>query len=177
MIVSPASLNRTQLLLVFLIILVIMDIALRLSSSPQIALSPVADNTTPAPRTVQIAFQCYEHGYMIWRSDSGVIYALAGQDGGQAWVVDHYVDLPEAVGSPPRSDLLLPASGFGRVWAVMADIRAALGWATAPEQAYSSVITHYASRVVMTLPTSSIDVSYRGYFTLVSTTNTPFCPP
>lgn len=112
---------------------------------------------------------------MIWRADSGVIYALAGQSGGQAWVIDHYVDLPQAVGSPPRRDLLLPASGFGRVWAGMRDVRSALGWAIAPEQGYPSVITHYASRVVMTLPTGSIDVSYRGYFAVVSTTNTPFC--
>jgi hypothetical protein len=166
-------LNRTHVLLTLLILLFLVDIALRLAPPPPAA---IVSNTTPAPRTVQIAFQCYQHGYMIWRADRGIIYALAGDSGGQAWVIDNYVDLPEAVGNPPNDDLLLPESGFGRVWAGMPTIRAALGWATTAEQGYESVITGYASRVVVTLPVGSMDISYRGYFSLMPTSNTPLCP-
>lgn len=91
---------------------------------------------------VPIATQPFEHGLMIWVSDplgaGGTIYAIYPRFAGQALTWASYPDtwsegatLP--VESPPPG-LLAPTRGFGLVWESQPALRAAIGWATAPEQ-------------------------------------------
>lgn len=174
---------RLAPLIVLLIVLVAIDIALRLySAGPPVAQTPIpsltpsapatlAPETTIQPQTIEIAFQCYERGVMIWRSDSGTIYALEGLTGGRVFIFEGgtYADLPEAAGTPPRSTLLLPQSGFGKVWASDLTVRSALGWAVLPERAYDSLITPYSSRIVIGVPGGAVEINYLGGYYRVLT--------
>lgn len=162
----------TPLLLILIIALLMVDIGLRLRPLPNLAPTTTPLVTYPAdataqPQTIEVAFQCYERGAMIWRSDNGTIYVLAGWADGAVYVYQggSYADLPEARGRPPQPDLLLPASGFGKLWAAHTAVRSTLGWATRLEQAYDALVTPYATRLIIGLPgLGAYDISYRGYF-------------
>lgn len=166
--------HRATPLLLILILLVAIDIALRLRPqiAPMATLVPTLSlDMTIQPQTTRIAFQCYERGAMIWRADSGTIYALEGQTGGRVFIFEGgiYADLPEAAGTPPRASLLLPQSGFGKVWASDLTVRSALGWAIESERADDSLISSYASRLVMTVPGGTVEISYLGgYYRLIT---------
>jgi hypothetical protein len=169
---------RHHLLLLLLILLVLIDIGLRLRQPelaptvPTPAANPTAAATFPPdaaaqPQTIRVAVQCYQRGVMIWRSDSGAIYGLAGDADGAVFVYQGgaYADLPDARGHPPQADLLLPASGFGKVWAAHEVLRSRLGWATQAEAAHDALITPYATRLLIALPdVGAFDISYRGFF-------------
>ncbi len=116
-------------------------------------------------RTVQAAFQPFEHGWMIWHE-------------GQIWTDGRYGDgiypdtwsggevtYPEA----PPEGLLLPARGFGTLWVNDGQVQESLGWATGPEQGYQmqiqqTAIIHRpgvrggydASDVLITLPDGGV---------------------
>ena len=179
------KLRATPLLLI-LIVLVAVDIALRLRPAAMLVeptLTPVptfSPEITIQPQTIQIAFQCYERGAMIWRADSGTIYALDGHTGGRVFIFEGgtYADLPEAVGTPPRATLLLPRSGFGKVWASNRTVRSALGWAIEPERAYDALFTPYSSRMVIASPSGAVEISYLGaYFRVIAPGGMLDCPP
>lgn len=99
------------------------------------------------PTTTQAAEQRFERGRMLWlqelhyRSETakGVILALY-DDGRWARFHDTWAEgEPEAdpaMAAP--AGRLQPMRGFGKVWREHAEVRAALGWATAPEQAYTA---------------------------------------
>ncbi|MCC6615488.1 MAG: hypothetical protein IT320_18590 [Anaerolineae bacterium] len=175
--------RRTTLLLLILIALVAVDIALRLRPRA-VPVTPTPVPTLPLdmtiqPQTTQVAFQCYERGAMIWRSDSGTIYALEGRAGGRVFIFEGgtYADLPEAAGTPPRATLLLPQSGFGKVWASDLTVRSALGWAVEAERAYDALITPYSSRLMITLPGGAVEISYLGgYYRLIAPGDGLDCP-
>jgi len=177
--------SRATALLLVLIALVAIDIVLRLLPilSPGVPTpTPVptlAPETTIQPQTTRIAFQCYERGAMIWRSDSGTIYALEGYDGGRIFIFEGgmYADWPDAVGTPPRATLLLPRSGFGKVWANDLTVRSALGWAIEVERAYDALVTPYSSRIVITVPGGTVEISYLGgYFRIITPGAALECP-
>jgi hypothetical protein len=101
---------------------------------------------------VPIATQSFERGMMIWVSDpagaAGMIYAIYPHPRTGALTWTFYPDtwaegvLVPDVGSPPPG-LLAPAHGFGLLWATNAELRATLGWATAPEQGDRGHIQHF----------------------------------
>ncbi|MCA9905167.1 MAG: hypothetical protein KC547_15030 [Anaerolineae bacterium] len=175
---------RLAPLIVLLIVLVAIDIALRAFS----AVSPTqptpsppatfAPETTIQPQTIEIAYQCYERGVMIWRSDSGTIYVLDGLTGGRVFIFagGTYADLPEAAGTPPSATLLLPQAGFGKVWANDLTVRSALGWAIEAERAYDSLITPYSNRIVIGVPGSTVEINYLGgYYRVLTPGNALDC--
>ncbi len=87
------------------------------------------------------AFQVFQNGFMVWRSDTGAVYAFSGSGGGvfYAYSQDFLQSLPDnTLGAPPN--LVRPINGFGRVWGNIDWIRSALGWAIAPEQGYRTTI-------------------------------------
>ncbi|MBN1966717.1 MAG: hypothetical protein JW910_18840 [Anaerolineae bacterium] len=92
--------------------------------------------------TTYAAFQPYEGGYMIWREDTGEIWALLREGCSAAWFAEGgYAGLPDnpvTDATPP--DRVRPVSGFGRVWGNFASIRYRLGWALAPEAGYTATI-------------------------------------
>lgn len=88
------------------------------------------------PATMSAAYQTFEGGVMVWRSNTRQVYGLLSNgtgflviesfDGGQnTWDGD----IPEG--------RILPQNGFGDIWSNSDSIRQAFGWATAPEQGYS----------------------------------------
>lgn len=104
--------------------------------------------------TLQAAYQPYQNGFMIWRSDTRIVWIFTN-DGIVTWFYpESYENQPDnPVTDSPPAGLVKPISGFGRVWGNNAFVQNALGWATAAEQGYS-----------MTLETDSGQIFY--YFNL-----------
>jgi hypothetical protein len=87
--------------------------------------------------TIWAAYEPFERGHMVWRSDTREIYLLYG-DGSyetyeDTWLEGDSVDIP---GSPPPG-LHAPVRGFGNLYAHQPRVRAGLGWATALEAGYT----------------------------------------
>ncbi len=110
----------------------------------------------PAAR-VAAAFQPFQNGYMIWRGDTGQIFALSR--GGSVsyyrdtWVEGETIPFDEP---PPSPGLIQPQRGFGKVWAENQSLREMLGWAVAPEQGYTMQVqqtgAYRYARLYMTWP-------------------------
>lgn len=77
--------------------------------------------------------QRYEHGLMIWRSDTGMIWALANDGRAFSFPAAAYTNLPDnpIFGDPPSR--LRPIFGMGKVWGNYPEVRSALGWPTLDE--------------------------------------------
>jgi hypothetical protein len=104
---------------------------------------PITPTYTPIPGPVQVgaAYQLYENGLMIWRSDSGTIYVLVNDGRYYEFTLAQYGNLPDnPVKSPTPGGRVRPVSGFGRVWGNNWYIRLAVGWAVNTEQGYTSTI-------------------------------------
>ena len=86
------------------------------------------------------AYEPFEHGHMIWRSDTREIYVLY-DDGSYETFTDTWQegDPVELSGNPP-SGLYAPVRGFGNLYASQPQVRGRLGWATAPEAGYTLLI-------------------------------------
>jgi hypothetical protein len=87
--------------------------------------------------TIWAAYQPFERGFMIWRSDTREIYVLYASGSYETyedtWHEGDPVDIP---GTPPPGQHA-PVRGFGNLYAHQASVREGLGWATAPEAGYS----------------------------------------
>ena len=86
---------------------------------------------------VWAAYEPFEEGYMVWRSDTREIYVLY-TDGRyesyeDTWNEGDPVDIP---GAPPPG-LHAPVRGFGNLYAHQPHVREGLGWATALEAGYT----------------------------------------
>jgi hypothetical protein len=91
---------------------------------------------TMAP--VDAVVQPFEHGLMIWRSDTGQILALWTEGDQRHWQAfedtfeDGQMEFDPAI--TPPSGLRQPERGFGKVWREHPELRAQLGWALEKEQ-------------------------------------------
>lgn len=85
-----------------------------------------------AVMTANSALQQFEYGTMIWVS--GPIYGLYN-DGRYQRFDDTFVAGvdPESSFLSPPPGLLEPIRGFGKIWRNYPDVRASIGWGTAPE--------------------------------------------
>ena len=103
-------------------------------------LASVASPAGALPGQVYVTSQRFEHGLMIWRSDSSEIWVLF--DGGRALLFppSAYQSLPENPYMYPPAGYVRPILGFGKVWGRYADVRTGLGWATQPEIGYSATL-------------------------------------
>lgn len=92
---------------------------------------------TAEQRAFTSASQDFQHGYMLWAEDEGMIYVF--YDGG-GW--ENYPDRWEegmaeqdpSFGPPPEG-LIQPKRGFGLVWQEHPAVRERLGWAFNDERA------------------------------------------
>lgn len=105
---------------------------------------PNTDTGGGTTTTVQGAYQPFETGLMLWRSNPDGIYSL--QNNGfvnyfSGAVYQAYPENPITDAPPPNR--FSPVQGFGRVWGNVQTERDALGWATAQEQGYTMSITRY----------------------------------
>jgi hypothetical protein len=132
------------------------------SGSPVTFIPPSYPTLTPTatatPSRVAAVYQAFEHGFMVADEAGGCAYVFAyppgSSDGNIVIPLEiraindvgsnyHYClefgGLPDIVFSQsPPTGMQNPAGNFGRVWGAYADVRASLGYATAPEQRYTS---------------------------------------
>lgn len=83
------------------------------------------------------AYEPFERGHMVWRSDTREIYVLYA-DGryethDDTWNEGDLVDIPDT----PPPGLYTPVRGFGNLYAHQPHVDEGLGWATAPEAGYT----------------------------------------
>lgn len=111
------------------------------------------------------AYEPFERGHMVWRSDTREIYVLYA-DGSRYKVYDDTwnegdpVDIP---GTPPPG-LQAPVRGFGNLYAHQPHVREGLGWATAAEAGYTMAVEtirggsgfHRSISVYFTLPDNQV---------------------
>lgn len=122
----------------------------------------IVNNPTPAAsqRTTGATFQPFEHGFMVWRADTGEIRVYTGEDSGELVTFAHreYASLPirtdliqESVGNVYRFP---PIFGFGRVWSSMSGVRERIGWPTGSEVGYTMLFqdTVVSSTTAFSLP-------------------------
>lgn len=86
---------------------------------------------------VWAAYQPFEGGHMVWRSDTREIYVLY-HNGDHETYADTWQEseLIEIEGTPPPG-LQAPVRGFGKLWASQPGASERLGWATAAESGYT----------------------------------------
>jgi hypothetical protein len=92
-------------------------------------------------QVIWAAWEPFERGYMLWRSDTDAAYAF--YDSGQrTWLqVDVSWDgsAPPDRGEPPPG-LQKPERGFGYAWSVRDDLFQNLGWATDREKGFCALV-------------------------------------
>lgn len=96
------------------------------------------------PSAIPAAYQFFERGVMIWRSDDGMIYALLN-DGTWSVHEDTFVE-----GEPERDpniftpgSTLQPERGFGKLWRNNPALKDAIGWGTAEEQGVTAQLQEF----------------------------------
>jgi hypothetical protein len=91
---------------------------------------------------VWAAYERFERGAMLWRSDTNLTYILYN-DG--TWELSNLAwdgrEIPTR-GEPPPG-LYRPERGFGYVWGVRDDVFARLGWATMPEKGFCAAVQSF----------------------------------
>lgn len=118
---------------------------------------------TPVPVVVVARYQAFEHGFMLQRTGENCAYAFAEEiimpvpQTGFGYCTS-FDGLPaNPVTDTPPAGVLIPEGVFGQVWGNYAEVRSALGYATAAEFFYDGVIppidsTGYFYDGIMTLP-------------------------
>jgi hypothetical protein len=100
---------------------------------------------------VQVAFQPFERGAMFWRGDVRQVIVLQEDNTWSAYEDTWQEGQPER--DPdlvPPAGLYQPIRGFGKVWREELGGKAAqIGWATAQERGFSSVIQPFAQGFVL----------------------------
>jgi hypothetical protein len=99
-------------------------------------------------KVIWCAWQEFEHGYMLWRIDTGKIYVLSieGADGGSwqecddPWEEGKYPsDIDPDIIPPPG--LVQPKRGFGLIWREqLGGPKSDLGWALMEEEGLCAVV-------------------------------------
>lgn len=80
---------------------------------------------------IQISYQGFERGFMIWRSDNGHIWVFNYSQTVLNFPASSYSRLPD---NPIRdTSRIMPIFGFGKVWGNNANVRDLIGYPIAPE--------------------------------------------
>ena len=126
----------------------------------------VTVNTNPVTAfTVQAAYQPYDTGFMIWRADTGEVYAFFNSGSFGVYPESYYASLMETIDNVTTpAGRVRPIRGFGRVWwGNYPDFSYSLGWATAPEEGYTmNIQTLVDGSTSFALPTGRVLKWYRG---------------
>jgi hypothetical protein len=114
--------------------------------------------TRNCPQTqnqIQMAYLSFEHGFMLWRSDTQQIYALYSDNNTYDMFIDTWGEgesIPND-GQTPPSGTYRPGRGLGKVWANNPAVRSRLGWALAGgETGYMTLLELFNGNVALTLP-------------------------
>lgn len=118
--------------------------------------------------TVYATAQRFERGLMIWRADTGQIWALSNDGLAFSFPSSSYLNLPDnpIFGNPPSR--LRPIMGFGKVWGNHAELRNRLGWPTLPEIGFDMPVrvennTHFLTQLDGTTIQINPDLTWHSY--------------
>lgn len=103
----------------------------------------------------QAAYQRYQHGFMLWRADTGMVMTFAGDQGGHmALYPEHYYSVfPDNPITSVPAGLVLPVNAFGKLWGERSYIRDTFGYAVRSEEGYTMTIqTHTQTPEAYCLP-------------------------
>ena len=95
-----------------------------------------------AAGTVWAAWQTFEGGSMLWRSDMDRTFVLYAN---QTWfpVLERWDGVPPSGRGDPPPGLQAPVRGFGYVWTNRDDVFRGLGWATDAEKGFCAYIQDF----------------------------------
>lgn len=108
------------------------------------------------------AYQAFETGHMLWRSDTGQVY-VHYSNGTAAYYsqndLDNMADNPVTDSTPPGQ--YKPVNAFGRVWGNSTEVKVRLGWAVTPEQGYTMTVQSATGQIAagkdyLTLPDGQV---------------------
>ena len=101
------------------------------------------------PVGADAAYQTFEGGVMVWRSDTRQVYGLMSS--GSAFLVTETFDGGQNTwGGDIPEGRYLPQNGFGQVWASNDGVRAGFGWGTAEERGYAGTFQRGANGALNT---------------------------
>ena len=89
--------------------------------------------------TVWGAWETFERGAMLWRSDTDAAYVLL-DDGRWLEIAERWDGSAVTGRGAPPAGLTAPQRGFGWVWSRRDDVFAGLGWATAAEKGFCATV-------------------------------------
>jgi len=92
-----------------------------------------------ATRVVWAAWQPFQGGYMLWRSDLNTVYVLFS-DGSWIEIPDKWDGYSTAGRGEPPAGLRAPERGFGWVWGTRNDVFNRLGWALDQEKGFCTAV-------------------------------------
>lgn len=103
-------------------------------------------------QTIQVSTQRFEHGLMIWRGDTSLVWVLTDDGGVRVYPWESYNHLPDNTyfGNPPDYKRLRPIFAFGQIWGSDASLRARIGWPTLPEIGFSTLINQVGDTTYFT---------------------------
>ena len=93
-------------------------------------------------RIVWAAYEPFERGAMLWRSDNNLTY-LMGAEGNWVYAEEAWDGRELAGRGQPPAGLVAPQRGFGYVWEVRDEVFAQLGWAVAPEKGFCAALQSF----------------------------------
>jgi len=88
------------------------------------------------------AWESFERGSMLWRSDNDRAYVFF-DDGLWSTIDERWDDKPIPSRGEPPAGLQAPLRGFGYAWGVRDDLFERLGWATGGEQGFCALIQSF----------------------------------
>lgn len=130
-------------------------------------LAPLYDKTlfgcARAPsQIVWAAWQPFERGGMLWRSDNDRAYVFYA-DGAWFRVDERWDGGPPADRGAPPSGMQAPIRGFGFVWSRNDEIFARLGWASDQERGFCAIVQDFDSGYLL-LSTPVASCTAEGLF-------------
>ncbi|MDE3075054.1 MAG: hypothetical protein KGJ86_06455 [Chloroflexota bacterium] len=114
------------------------------SLAPTATLAPVAavafqPDTAPA-HDVTVAIEPFEHGAMLYRSDTKQLYVLAENKTFKVYPDTWDESQPDSGDLTPAAGKFEPRRGFGKLWRSNPEVRRLLGWALSPEAGLTAQI-------------------------------------
>lgn len=103
-----------------------------------------------AEKTVQMAEEEFQKGFMFWRSDTRQIYVIMNTG---RWAVypDTWKegDPSPSIGTPAPAGTTEPVRGFGKVWREQNGVRDGLGWATTRERGLDGLVESFVNGTML----------------------------
>lgn len=115
---------------------------LPVGATDPVLLTEVSIDVQPSTTlTTTGVYQPFEHGFMLLRSDTTLMYAFYDTGSYTTFAPALVTSLPPNPETEAKAGYILPAEVFGRVWGNDDAVRDGLGYALAPEQPYAMTVT------------------------------------